>query len=118
MACRTQRCFDNLEVYCDKFQLEVNIKKTKILALNSNGKVSQKIQFHYDGMKVEIVKNYKYLGSLISASASNIAAKEKLKEQADKAYISLQEIMNRISYAPNLCLDPLVKSIIPILTYC
>ena len=112
-----QRCFDNLEVYCDKCQLEVSIKNTKILALNSSGKVPQKIQFHFDGMKVEIVKNHRYLGSLILSSGSNIPAEEKLKGQGDKAYFSLQKIMNRISYAPNLCLDLFVNSVRPILTY-
>ena len=68
-------------------------------------------------MKVEIVKNRKYLGSLISGSGSKSPAKEKLKEQADKAYFSLQKIMNRTSYAPNLCLDLFAESIRPILTY-
>ena len=74
-----QKCFDNLKVYCDKWQLGVSIKKTKILALSSNEKVPPKIQFHYDGMKVEIMKNHKYLDSLISASGQIYQLKRNLK---------------------------------------
>ena len=82
MGCR------GVSMYCDERQLEVSINKTIVLALNSSGKVPQQIQFHCDGMKVQIVKNHKYLGPLISVSGSNVPAKEKLEEQADKAYFS------------------------------
>ena len=32
-----QRCLDNLKSYCDKWHLEVSIKKTKIIVLNKSG---------------------------------------------------------------------------------
>ena len=43
--------------------------------------------------------------------------KVKLQEQAGKAYFALQKTMLNIGYDPRYCLDFLVKSVRPILTY-
>ena len=64
-----------------------------------------------------IEQNHKYLGSVISCSGSNITAKVKLQEQADKAYFALQKTMLKIGYDPRYCLDLFVKSVRPTLTY-
>ena len=44
-----QRCLDNLKSYCDKWHLEVSIKKTKIIVLNKSGKLPKNINFYYIG---------------------------------------------------------------------
>ena len=64
--------------------------------------------------KLNIVQNHKYLGSVISCSCSNITAKIKRQEQADKAYLALQKTMLKIGYDPRYCLDLFVKSVRPI----
>ena len=73
--------------------------------------------FYYSGKKLDIVQNHKYLGSVISCSGSNIAAKEKLQEETDKAYFALQKTMLKIGYDPIYCCSDLfAKSGRPILT--
>ena len=40
-----QRCLDNLKSYCDKWHLEVSIKKTKIIVLKESGKLPEYTNF-------------------------------------------------------------------------
>ena len=112
-----QSCIDNLKSYCDEWHLEISIKKTKIIVVNKSGKLPKCTHFYYSGKKLDIVQKYKSLGSVISCSGSNITAKVKLQEQADKDYFALQKTMLKIGYDPRYCFDLFVKSVRPILTY-
>ena len=96
-----QRCLDNLKFYCDKWHLEVSIKKNKIIVMIKSGNY-QNAQILSKWKKLDIVQNHKYLGSVISCSGSNITAKVKHQEQADIAYFALQKTMLKIGYSPQI----------------
>ena len=62
-----QRKINILEIFCEKWGMEVNLKKTKIVAFRKGGKTSQSERFFYRNRSVEIVTYYQYLGLIFSS---------------------------------------------------
>ena len=42
-----QHCLDELDLYCDKWKLQINIKKTKIVLFNRQGSLIKKHKFQF-----------------------------------------------------------------------
>ena len=51
-----------LENFCNKWNLKVNINKTKIIIFNKAGRVLKGHNFTYGNILLEHVNEYKYLG--------------------------------------------------------
>jgi hypothetical protein len=63
-----QNSLDNLSEYCDKWQLTVNVKKSKTMILQNNcGKPKNSFVKFKDNF-LENVKEYKYLGCMINSN--------------------------------------------------
>ena len=88
-----QKCLYNLEVYCEKWKLEVNIKKTKVIIFNKQGSLIKKHTFFYRTNKIETIKEYKYLGFIFSISGSSAAGIATLIKQAKKAWFCIQHFL-------------------------
>ena len=67
----------------------MGIQKTKVIVFDSSGRVLKPFQFVCDGKPIEIVKEFKYLGTTLSPSVSLFLTKEKLRKQANKVYFSI-----------------------------
>jgi hypothetical protein len=81
----------NLEQYCTTWKLEVNLKKTKIVIFNKQGSLIKKHKFYYKNrLKIENVKEYKYLGFLFTCSGSDNAGTNRLLSQAKEAWFAIQ----------------------------
>jgi len=111
-----QNCLDKLKEYCKKWQLNVNIDKTKIMILSPGNAHTKDIV--YDGTSLECVSTYKYLG-LIFSSNGNIGKME--DDRIDKARKASFAIRQAISTSHNisvkLALSLFDKQIEPILLY-
>lgn len=59
---------NRLSLYCKKWNLIVNLDKSKILIFNKHGRTSREEKWHYNG--IEIVKEYKYLGIILTSNLS------------------------------------------------
>ena len=59
-----QFLLDNVSNYCKRWQLLVNLSKSKIMIIN--GKKNEKPIFLYNNIPLEIVHKYKYLGVVFS----------------------------------------------------
>ena len=62
-----QRSLDLLLEYCNRWKLKINVSKTKIMMFRKGGIFPRNLIFYYDGIPVETVKKFKYLG-LVSGS--------------------------------------------------
>ena len=56
--------------FCQRWNLKVNVAKTKVTIFNKSGKLLKGFSFTYDGQTVEIVSEYKYLGIIFKPSGS------------------------------------------------
>ena len=66
--------------YCLAWKLKVNIDKTKIVCF-TNGRLPQNLQFTYSNSEIEIVKEFNYLGLLLTKT---VIFKRAIKTLADK----------------------------------
>ena len=101
-----QECLNKLATYCNKWKLQVNLKKTKIILFNRQGSLIKKHNFHFMSNNIEVTKQYKYLGFMsnnievtkqykylgfiFSCSGSTIVGVRNLINQAQKAWFSIK----------------------------
>ena len=111
-----QACLNKLESYCNKWHLNVNVKKTKTMVMApGNPKVPN---FYFSGETLECVKTYKYLGLVISnnGKTTNMVNDRILK--AKRASFALkQAISTTQNISTKLSLSLFDKQIEPILLY-
>ena len=72
-----QNSLDKLGIYCDKWGLEVNVDKTKIMVFRNRDRVPADNCWNYKGQTIEIVDDFNYLGVVFSYTGnfnSNISA--------------------------------------------
>ncbi len=57
-----QKCLDGLKQYCDKWKLEVNANKTKIIVFSKGKPPTGNFNFKIGDSNIEVVNFLKYLG--------------------------------------------------------
>ena len=106
-----------VENYCNKWQLNVNISKTKILIFNRKFN-SCLPPLKLCGKPIEYVKSFVYLGIEISNTGSFNPAISRLCSKATRAYYSLKQEFNIYNNTnPKVIMKLYETMIVPILTY-
>ena len=118
-----QVLLDNLAVYCRKWHLMVNSKKSKVMVFKHGVRQSTNNtndKFSVDDEELEVVDSYKYLGHVISSSRKTHSLMyDHLASQAQKAMHALKDrIKSTVGYlSPNISLKMFDTHILPILEY-
>ena len=102
--------------YCLAWKLKVNIDKTKIVCF-TNGRLPQNLQFTYSNSEIEIVKEFNYVGLLLTKTGN---FKRAIKTLADKGTKAMYEILKRGKFhnlSISCQLDLFDKMVKPILLY-
>ena len=63
---RLQFMINVLVEYCRLWSLIVNLCKTKIFVFRRGGKLKRSEKWYFNGMKMNVVSSYKYLGIIFS----------------------------------------------------
>ena len=66
-----QKSLDILEAYCDRWNLTVNIAKTKVVVFQKGGRLPAQLQFTFKGSNIEIVNKFWYLGIVFTSGGSS-----------------------------------------------
>ena len=107
-----QQCLNKLATYCNKWKLQVNLKKTKVILFNRQGSLIKKHSFLFKSNNIEVTKQYKYIGFIFSCSA----LVTNLITQARKAWFSikyyLSSSMNKNTNTYLTLFDTQIKPII------
>ncbi len=112
-----QNAMNKLDIFCKKWKLQINNKKTKVLVFRQCGRKSNKT-FYLNNEELETVTTFKYLGITISASGSFTQGVEELSKKGKKAWFSLRSnIKIDLLNNPKLYLKLVNSMINPILTY-
>ena len=80
-----QMALDKLEMYCDRWKLNINFSKTKCVHFNSLGRILQN-KLYIKGKEIENVRSYCYLGVRFSSSGSFTVAANEIYNKGLKAY--------------------------------
>ena len=111
-----QNKLDILHEYCQKWCLDVNRDKTKVVIFNNTGKLISE-NFHIGNHSIECVKFYKYLGIVLSNTGRYTEARRKLYDKALKASFRIYRDMKMISPSNKTMLHIFDHTIKPILLY-
>ena len=109
-----QEKIDILSKYCKDWCLNVNTLKTKIMIFNNAGKFHN-IDFNLNGVRLECVSRYKYVGVCFCLSGSFTYTQEDLYNKSLKAYFKFSKEF--LSLKPNIHIsmhvfDHTIKSIL------
>ena len=110
-----QKALHILQVYCHKWQLKINIDKTKVMIFNKL-KVEE-FEFELNGEKLQIVHKYNYLGLKISSNGSFTAAIKELGEKARRAYHVMRGPLIDSSIQPRVYMKLFESLVKPIALY-
>jgi len=114
---RVQRILDALSKFCVKWGLKVNMSKTKAMIFRNGGIIKKQEKFYYNGIKLENVSYYKYLGVSMSTKLSWSPAQSTLSAQARKALFVINQINYQCDYSFKTACNIFDKCVVPILTY-
>lgn len=65
-----QDMINNLEMYCERWNLIVNLSKSKIMVFRKGGRLKNSENWRFKGEAVEVVRSYKYLGVTLTPKLS------------------------------------------------
>ena len=88
-----QALINKLFVYCQEWNLSVNIKKTKVVIFEKT-KSNNEIVFHYGDNELDTVDSYVYLGINIENNGTLKPAMESLYNQAIRAVFGMKSMYN------------------------
>ena len=112
-----QKSLDGLSEYCEKWKMQVNIKKTKCMTFSKGSNIKQET-FKINNKIVDNTREYKYLG--ININAKNCSFSPTLTNLSNKATRAIYAITSKlpIKSVPVKTLLKLFDSCVaPILTY-
>ena len=108
---------DLVSQYCQENKLTINCKKTKCITFNKTGRIIRQ-NFSLNGVLLENVRQYKYLGFIFTPSGEIGTGMKDLRDRALKSYHALKNKMgdsfNRDIMITLSLFDSLIK---PILLY-
>lgn len=110
-----QNALNAFHTYCKQWKLNVNVEKTKILIF-SKGPLIKK-EFHYNNNGIENVKEFKYLGIILTRGGTFCKAKKHLSEQAQKAMYGVIRKIRQFDLSVECQLDLFDKIVVPVLLY-
>ena len=82
-----QRCLDKLSCYTKKWQMSINIKKTKAIIFNKSGKIFRS-EFKLGNQPIQVTDSCVYLGITFPPSGSFLLAQKKIHNKATRSLYS------------------------------
>ena len=111
------KMLSNLCQYTVENGIEINLEKTKCMVFNKTGRLFRK-SFIFGNRRIDTVKDYKYLGFLITPSLNLTSSLTDLKDRAMRAYYLLKTKLGPLFRKHLLTTLHLFDSLIkPILLY-
>ena len=86
-----QRCLNDLNSFCNKWHMKINLTKTKCMVIIRNGH-GEKVNFKFNGEDVTQTNSYCYLGTMISSCGSFSLAMRTQYKKKIKAMFALAVI--------------------------
>lgn len=95
---------NDLQCYCDLWNLSISISNSKVMAFQSGGRSAGGGEWRYGSEKIEVTGNYKYLGVNFT---TNLSMDNHIREKVSKAKLALFSsngslLIRNINFAANL----------------
>ena len=113
-----QKGLNDLNDYCNKWGISVNIPKTKIVVFRRGGRLGENDRWHFNGIYLEVVSAFKYLGIWLGSKGSFSKCISELSNSARRALFSLKTYFSKNSeILPTVQLNLFNTMVLPILFY-
>ena len=112
-----QKCLDGLKLYCDKWKLQINADKTKVMIFSKSQPKIDNMNFTIGDSNIEIVNEFKYLGVTFTYNGNftdHIKAQHVL---GNRAMFSVMNKVRRYNLPIDMQFDLFDKIVIPIVLY-
>ena len=109
-----QSMLNDIEIYCNTWNLKINIAKTKVLIFEKSNRHTN-YDFYLYNEKLEVVKSFKYLGVYFFKNGNWSRTQKCIAEHASKAMHRLFSVFNQYEFKTNekcKLFDTLVSSIL------
>ena len=110
-------CLAKLEKFSKTWQLELNLSKCKVLVFNYSGKLLKGMKFTFNGIALEVVQSYCYLGIDFICCGSFRTARSNLAEKARKALAPISSLVAQFNIPCDKALYLFNAMIRPIVMY-
>ncbi|MEW8546520.1 MAG: reverse transcriptase family protein [Candidatus Thiodiazotropha sp.] len=111
-----QNLLNSFASYCKEWRLQINLNKTKVMIFGGNSR-SNNLLFTIDGKRIEIVREFKYLGVLFTQNGRFVQNVKKISEIACKAMYLLRKRIVNLHLPVDCQLKLFDQTIVPILLY-
>jgi hypothetical protein len=111
-----QKQLDSMSEYCNLWKLRVNIEKSKVMVF-SRGQLPKVMIFLYNRKQLEIVKDFNYLGVVLTRTGNLKKAKQCQIDKATKALYEVLKLGRVHNLSISCLLDLFDKMVKPILLY-
>ena len=111
-----QNGLDAVYEYCNRWQLTVNVDKTKTVIF-SRGKVRNRTRFTYGGEHIETIDDYVYLGAKFNFNAKFNKLKARNITQSNRALFSLSAKIKKLNLPIDIQIELYDQLILPIMLY-
>ena len=111
-----QQNLNKLNEYCTEWKLQINTDKTKVMKLSNHGRISND-KFYINNNDIEIVREYKYLGIMLTSSCQFTTSQNALLKKSNKACFKLKSMIRNCMVSPKIQLKLYDQLISPILLY-
>ncbi len=113
-----QKLLDSLNVYAERWELSVNIKKTNVMVFNASSRILKcAYGFKLGDLDFSPVRTYSYLGIQFSLNGSFKHAIDVIRKKALRSFFSIRRILDTRALTTSTMLklaDSLIK---PVATY-
>lgn len=99
-----QVMLDKIGNLVGELKLELNVNKTKVVIFSRRSKIYDGISFSVNNVNIEIVNNYKYLGSVLSHDFSEALDMERVLSSFNKSFGVLMRKFNSTDFNVKYCL--------------
>ena len=106
----------DIEKYCDKWHLQINTKKTKVMIFEK-GRCNTIHDFFLYNEKLENVTCFKYLGIYLFKNGSWLRSQKKLAENASKSLYGLLSTFNNFEFSVSKKCFLFDSLILPVMHY-
>lgn len=112
---KLQETIDEIDEWCTKHKLHINIAKTEMMIFRNGGKAPAKAEINIRGQKIKISPDYKYLGVTLQPTAKCFT--KHVTERAAQAIMAMQEIKNIRLLSLETAMKLFNAKIMPIVSY-
>ena len=111
-----QKAITGMYNYCKKWQLRVNIKKSKVMVF-SRGVIRKKPKIMYNNNLLDVCNEFVYLGIKLNCNGSLKKGLEYLSHQANNAMFSLLSKVRKLSLTIDTAMHLFECTVLPIILY-